>query len=674
METSTLHIKNKTCVQECFSTTAELVRPRKKAKTKHVSTITLGWIHTKEGSKEAKHFKRLRVLFDSGCGATLVNHSFLTKLKKAKVPPTTWSTKAGSFQTTSRCKCTFSFPEFHENKYITWKVYVDESDPEMSRYDMIVGRDILTEIGLDLKFSEQVMEWDNATVPMRSTRWLDSHHIDLYEAHIHLQNDPLSEEVKRIQDILDVKYAPADLTQTVDRCSNLTMPEKGDLHQLLARHEDLFDGTLGTWNTEPVDIELKPDATPYHAKPYPVPHSQEKKLREEIQRLVNLGVLCKVNRSEWASPAFVIPKKDTTIRSIADLRELNKRIKRKPYPIPKIQDMLQKLEGFNYATSLDLTMGYYHIRLTPQASSYCTVVFPWGKYEYLRLPMGLCNSPDIFQEKMGDLFYELEYVRAYLDDLLVISNSPDLKIHLHQLEETFNILSDAGLKVNVAKSHFCREELEYLGYWVTRDGIKPLAKKVEAILNIDEPKTRKQVRRFIGMINYYRDMWIRRSETLAPLTALTSKNTPWRWTDVEQCAFDQIKKILAQEALLSHPNFSKPFHIHTDASKVQLGAVISEDDRPIAFYSKKLTDTQTRYSTTERELLSIVEVLKEFRNILLGQELIIHMDHKNLTYSNFTTEKVMRWRLFIEEYSPNLQYIQGESNVVADALSHLGIK
>jgi hypothetical protein len=163
--------------------------------------------------------------------------------------------------------------------------------------------------------------------------------------------------------------------------------------------------------------------------------------------MVELGVMRKVNRSGWAFPAFTVPKKDTTLRSIADLRELNKRIKRKPYPIPKIQDMMLKLKGFLYATSLDLNMGYYHIRLTPESLSYCTVIFPWGKYEYLRLPMGLCNSPDIFQEKMGELFYDLEYVRAYINDLLVLTNEGDYETHLQQLEKVFQLLRESGLKV-----------------------------------------------------------------------------------------------------------------------------------------------------------------------------------------------------------------------------------
>ena len=170
-----------------------------------------------------------------------------------------------------------------------------------------------------------------------------------------------------------------------------------------------------------MDLELKdPNCKPYHAKPYPVPYSQEKKLKDEVERLCTDGILEKINDSEWASPSFTAKKPDGSLRSLANFIELNKLIKRKPFPLPKISELLQKIEGFMFATSLDLNMGYYHILLTPAASRLCTVIFPWGKYVYKRLPMGLCNSPDIFQEKMSDLMSGLEFTRAHLDDLLVI--------------------------------------------------------------------------------------------------------------------------------------------------------------------------------------------------------------------------------------------------------------
>ena len=149
-------------------------------------------------------------------------------------------------------------------------------------------------------------------------------------------------------------------------------------------------------------------------------------------------------------------------------------------------------------------------------------------------------------------------------------------------------------------------------------------------------------------------MWIKRSEVLAPLTSMTSKEVKWNWTEDCQKAFDKIKKIASREVLLSYPDFSETFEIHT------LGAVLSQKGRPIAFYSRKLNSAQVNYTTTERELLSIVETLKEFRNILLGQKIKVYTDHKNLTYKAFNTERVMRWRLILEEFGPELHYIKGQ--------------
>ena len=178
---------------------------------------------------------------------------------------------------------------------------------------------------------------------------------------------------------------------------------------------------------------------------------------------------------------------------------------------------------------------------------------------------------------------------------------------------------------------------------------------------------------FIGMVNYYRDMWVRRSHVLAPLAALTSNIAKWRWGLEDQEASNKMKEIIGWETMLAYSDFIKEFVIHTDASHTQLGAVISQDNRPIAFYSRKLKPEQQRYTTTERELLRIVKTLKEFCNILLGQKIVVHTDRKNLTCKNFNTERVMRWRLILEEYGPTLHYIKGERNIVADALSRIGM-
>jgi hypothetical protein len=202
--------------------------------------------------------------------------------------------------------------------------------------------------------------------------------------------------------------------------------------------------------------------------------------------------------------------------------EVNKRLIRKPFPIPKISTVLQESEGFTFAMALDLNMGYFTIRLDHDASRICTIIFPWGKYSYKRLQMGIAGSPDIFQSKMLELMEDLEYVRAYLDDLLCISRS-SLEDYLKKLEEVLRRLCNAGLKVNAEKLTFCALEIEYLGYILTREGIKPQSNEVQAILPIQLPTNVKELKHFLGMVQYYCDLWARWSKMLAPLTSLVGE-------------------------------------------------------------------------------------------------------------------------------------------------------
>ena len=325
---------------------SNLFNRKKKPKTRHLSSITLGWLYNRKGGRKDKDFQRIRVLLDSGCESTLVNRHFVRKLQKTETNSTKWTTKAGTFETNRKVKAQFTLPEFHSGKDINWTMFVDESDHRLNRYDMIIGRDLLHELGIDLLFSKGVMTWDSATIPMRDPSQLRASKIDAFETEIFSMHDPDTTDAARIQSIIDVKYAPQDIDAIVEACDELTERERDKLKKLLTKFETLFGGSLGTWKTEPIDLELKDsDAKPYHARPYPVPQSQEAKLRAEVERLVGYGVLRKINRSEWASPMFTVTKPDSTLRSIADLRELNKRIRRKPFPIPKIQELLHKLKG-----------------------------------------------------------------------------------------------------------------------------------------------------------------------------------------------------------------------------------------------------------------------------------------------------------------------------------------
>ena len=256
-------------------------------------------------------------------------------------------------------------------------------------------------------------------------------------------------------------------------------------------------------------------------------------------------------------------------------------------------------------------MGYYHIRLDAAAQDACTIITEFGKYTYQRLPMGVACAPDIFQSKINELLGDIESVRAYIDDILMITKG-SFEDHLKTLETVLERCSKANLKVNPLKSFWGLSEVEYLGYIITREGIKPQQKKIEAIIKMATPKTTTDVRRLVGMIQYYRDMWKSRSHILEPLTELSKgkKGKPIKWLPEHEQAFQAVKKLISQDTMLSYPDWTRPFIIHTDASDKQIGAVISQNDKPIAFFSRKFNSAQRNYTTTEKELLAIVECLK----------------------------------------------------------------
>ena len=421
-------------------------------------------------------------------------------------------------------------------------------------------------------------------------------------------------------------------------------------------------------------FEVKKNAIPYHAKPFGIPKAYENLTKEECKRFSQDGIWTHTLDSVWAAPSFIVPKKTGDVRVVTDFRELNKWIIRKPYPIPKILDILQKMERFKYATAVDLRKGYYHIPLDKATQKLCTTVLPWGKYSYKRLPMGIATSPDIFQKAMNDVVGDLDYVLVYLDDILILSNEDDtFEDHLCKVQTVFARLHKTGMKVNLHKTEFFKNELEYLGYLLTPKGIKPLPKKVEAITRIKSPKTRTQLRRFLGMINYYHDMWKRRSHVLSPLARLISKSVKWKWTETEQKAFEEAKRMIQKATMLAYPKFNEEFHIYADASNEQLGGVIMQNEKPLAFYTRKLNHAQRKYTTGEKELLSIVETLKSFENILMGQKLIVHTDHLNLLYKKLASARLVRWRMLLEEFGPQFKFINGVKNVVADAMSRLDL-
>ena len=252
---------------------------------------------------------------------------------------------------------------------------------------------------------------------------------------------------------------------------------------MLHKHPELFQGGLGALDVPPVHLELKPDAKPHHAQAYPVPQSVKATTKTEIDRLESIGVLKKSSDSDWAAPMFVQKKKTGDVRVLVDFRKLNDMILRKPFPLPKINDLLQTLAGFTYATAIDLSMGCYHIPLDESSQKLCSMVLPWAKCQWARLPMGVKCAPDTFQSIVSNLFSDLEWVRAYIDDILITSTG-DYADHLEKVHIVLSRLEKAGFRANVRKCFFARTEIECLGCWLSHKGIQPQPKKVEATLRL----------------------------------------------------------------------------------------------------------------------------------------------------------------------------------------------
>ena len=274
------------------------------------------------------------------------------KSSKKKGKTKYFTTGSGQLKIQYQTDILFSLPEFSNSKLINWKFHL--TDNEDLGYDMVIGRDLMMSLGIDISFDKKKIIWEGTEIPMRDYQQLNKWKLSKKEFKMVIQtsNEPIvTEEVtRRMVRILDSNYKKANLKEVVAGAKHLNEKQKEKLYKLLLKYESIFDGTLGKWQTEPVDFELKEGTKPHSQRFYPVPHIYRETFKKELDRLVRLGVLEKVQSSEWGSPTFIIPKKNKTVRFVSDFRAVNQKIKRKPYPLPRIGDTLQQLEGFQYAT------------------------------------------------------------------------------------------------------------------------------------------------------------------------------------------------------------------------------------------------------------------------------------------------------------------------------------
>lgn len=627
-------------------------------------------------------------LLDSGGSKSLIARSRVPKGAKVHQLPDGYNAMSAAGAHQYKNSVTFSkvrFPEFNEHIWVEDVEFIVFEDEGHSAYDLVLGRDLIQPLGFSIDFGEQSTTWCNKTFPFTQRNSKPSHDttpsIECHEL----------EESFMTESDYNTKTTGYEVA---NKQEHLSQEQQSILGKVLCKFDKMFNQTLGVFKGAMVDLRLKdPNCTPIHTRPFSVPDKLRPMLKNELDKLVSLDVLETVVNSAWAFPTFLVPKKDNTARFVSDFRLLNQVIVDEMYPLPLIKEVLTRRSGFDYVSVFDLTSQFYHFVLTKFASELCTITTPFGLYRYKRLPMGVKNSPCFAQSIMQGLFRDHPEVECFVDDIAIFT-SGEFADHIDSIRNVLEVLDKAGFSIKPKKCYWAVRSVEYLGHIITTDGVKPQPKKIDAILRLQAPSTPKQLRSFIGMVNYYRDFIRRRSHMLAPLTAQTKNRKKIDWSAECQTSFDTLKSALAQDALLAFPNPNFPFVIEPDASDYQLGGIIlqncsiSDADtiinlftsspstapsgfRPVAYFSRKLSPAQKNYTTLEKELLSIVEILLEYRSFLYGCKIYGFTDHRNLTYMKLKSQRALRWRLIAEEFNITLVYRAGKSNIAADAMSRL---
>ena len=429
------------------------------------------------------------------------------------------------------------------------------------------------------------------------------------------------------------------------------------------------------------DVQFKMklvNPTPINQRPYRAPLLKRKLIEEEVDRMLEQGVI-RPSTSPWASPITLQPKKDGTLRFCVDYRKLNAVTRKDAHPLPRIQDIFDSLTGSTLYTVCDLRAGFNQIPVHPETTPYTAFVTHHGLWECLRMPFGLCNAPGVFQRTMQETLgpHLGKCAMVYLDDVIIYS--PDAATHQTDVRNVLGALASKGFTLKASKCTFSEPRLKLLGYVVSGDGISPDPDKVCAIQDMDPPEDVSALRRFLGMAGYYRQLIPDFAHYAAPLTALLKARTAYVWNADCQTAFEHLKDSLTCDSVMAYPRLNKPYLLYTDASNFAVGAVLVQTDengieRPVQYISKMLNSTQRRWSAIEREAFAVVYALQTLRPYLYGAQFTILTDHKplkSLFLNEIKNTKIQRWAMLIAEYGMPIEHRSGKNNVRADMLSRL---
>jgi len=478
--------------------------------------------------------------------------------------------------------------------------------------------------------------------------------------------------------LVHVAVIEAEVKTDVAKATAFDHPRYG---KELQQFKDVFEAPVGDAVQTTVQhyIETEPGAVPPSRSPYRLGPSELDELKKQLEEYLEKGWI-RPSISPYGAPVLFVRKKDGSMRMCIDYRALNKITIKNKYPLPRIDEMLDRLGHAKVFSKLDLASGYHQIKIAEEHVHKTAFRTRYGHFEFLVMPFGLTNAPSTFQTMMNSIFHPYldRFVVVYLDDILIYSETEET--HADHLRLVLNLLRQHKLKCKLSKCEFYRDRIQFLGHVISSNGIEPDEEKIRAVVDWPAPTNLRELRSFLGFANYYRRFVKNYSEIAAPLTYLTKKDQPYVWSPVQQQAFQALKTALTSTPVLCAPNDALPYQIRLtcDASDFAIGAVLSQitphGEQPIAFESRSLNPAEKNYPTQDKEMLAIIHALKKWRPYVFGRPVDVYTDHNSLKYFLSQTNPLPRQARYVEYLQTfgkdlNICYIKGKSNVVADALS-----
>lgn len=477
--------------------------------------------------------------------------------------------------------------------------------------------------------------------------------------------------------VVDLDNVPAILgSQACEKLQLIKRVDTIDENEPYAVKQNsfLFKG-LGEIKNFVYDMKLKKDARPTveHVRRIPV-HVQDA-FKNELQRMVDMHVIEEVTEpTEWVNAVVTVKKPNGKIRICLDPKNLNDNVLREHFYIPTFEEIACQMSGATIFSILDATQAFWQIKLSEESSKLTTFNTPYGRFRFLRLPYGICSAPEIFHRCFSQIFRDIPGVVIYIDDLLIYAKD-DIE-HDMILEKVLQRAKENGIRFNAEKSKFRLREVKYMGHTFSEKGLQPDVDKVRAILAMEEPTNVKSLESFLGMVTYISKFIPSMSQITAPLRQLVKKDVDWSWGDEQTKSFKELKNVLASEPVLKFFDPNKPVILSVDASKDGLGAVLLQENQPVAYASKALNSTQQNYAQIEKETLAILFGCERFHQYLFGKKFFVESDHKPLA-SIFRKSlydcpaRLQRMRIRLLKYDLHIVYKPGKDLHVADALSRL---